>query len=154
MSWFCESGCVEQRPGDMIFDTSDFDLLRQSQGVPMSYVSGFRTVACSVCSNLFEVWIKAQPFWDELADIKIREVSLKGELTRSGGRDVADIQTDMKREDEADKAWGAKAFPLIKAWWDERREKITAESKAQHAENRAKKDAERAERDKTRAEKK
>jgi len=154
MSWFCESGCVEQRPGDMIFDSTDLEMWRQSQGVPCKYVSGVHVVACSACTNLFEVWIKAQPFWDELIANNNKIERLRGEL-QSGKRSADEIETEMNQHETVTvKAWEAKAFPVINAWWTERRATVTEETKVRHAEQKAKKDAARAERDKARADKK
>lgn len=98
--WYCESGCMDQRPGEAVFDLDerDFHYWRQKQGVPVNWVTGHHVVCCSECANLFEVWLKDQSWWPEYIKIKAAEARIKGEL-KTGKRDPAELEAEMISHD-------------------------------------------------------
>jgi hypothetical protein len=146
MSWYCESGCMEKRTGDTVFgmDDRDWDLLRQSQGVPSNWISGVHVAGCSVCANLFETWLRAQKFWPEYIVLRAKETRLKGEL-KAGRRDAGEVERELaEHESVTMEAWVTRARPVIQAWWDARKAEVGVENAKIRADARARREAEKA----------
>lgn len=141
--WYCESGCVEQRPAEMIFDTSDLEMFRQSQGIPTKWFCGNHTVLCSACQNLFEVWIKDQPIYEEYAKANIRGARLKAEL-EAGIRQTQEVESEIiEHELTVERPMFKRAFAIVQTWFEARKLEVTTQVKAAQAERKAKRDAER-----------
>lgn len=139
--WYCESGCMEQRPGELVFDLDDRDFRywRQVQGNPTKYVSGFHVTACSACQNLFEVWLKAQSIWFSFQKLRITGARIQAEL-EAAKRPVAEVESEMAAHELEVNAWEVNAFPVIQKWWEARKAEVGAEIDKRKAEYKAAKD--------------
>jgi hypothetical protein len=136
----------------MIFDTTDLEMWRQSQGVPTKYISGVHTVLCSKCANLLEVWLKAQPIWAEYLKTQAKGKRLQAEL-ENGSRPAGEVEREIVEfETVEEAAWQAKAFPIIKSWIDARKDVVGVANKVRTDEQKVRRDAAKAERDRLKGE--
>lgn len=135
--WHCETGCMEQRQGDLIGAGGDEWWLKK-QAVPQLFKGDVSVICCTDCSNAYNPWLRDQDFWKEYLVLEAREMALKADVDACVAG-AAERLSSFWLTENAD--WMKKSGPLITAWFasrkvitqkanDERKARLAAQKEA------------------------